>query len=131
MSVDLKAMFQKSTFSISTEVYFYCQTKDYPKNPKDHFLVVDDGEEITVVTKKIIGFVPIQKNQNNWLLISLKLHTPFMKGTLFNVSKAIYESDSNILIISTFSKDLLFIKEQDKHKVKEALENLGFLYVGN
>lgn len=131
MSTDLNAMFQESTFSISTEVYFYCQTKDYPSNPKDHFLVVDDGDEITVVTKEIIGFVPTQKNQNNWLLISLKLQTPFMKGTLFNVSKAIYESDSNILIVSTFSKDLLFIKEQDRHKVKKALENLGFLYVGN
>ena len=58
--------------------------------------------------------------------MSLNLATPFMKGTLFNVSKAIYEADANILIVSTYSKDLLFIKRQDKEKVIKALSRLGF-----
>lgn len=129
MNKELQAMFQKSTFSISTEAYVYCQAQEYPSNPQDHFLVTDDGEEITVVTKQIIGFNPTETNPHNWLLVSLNLHTPFMKGTLFHVSQAIYESDSNILIVSTYSKDLLFIREQDKEKVKAALIKLGFSYV--
>jgi hypothetical protein len=128
MQKDLQTMFTKSSFSISTEPYFYCQALSYPSDPKKHFLVTDDGEEITVVTKKIVGFEVKEKNPNNWLLISLNLQTPFMKGTLFNVSKTIYESDSNILIVSTYSKDLLLIKEQDKEKVKTALIKLGFAY---
>lgn len=124
-------MFQKSSFSISSDFYFYCQATKYPSNHKDHFLVTDDGEEITVVTKNPVGFSIKEQNPNKWLLVSLNLETPFMKGTLFNVSKVIYESDSNILIVSTYSKDLLFIKEQDRDKVKKALEGLGFSYTEN
>lgn len=131
MNNDLLTMFQKSTFSISEDPFFYCQAEEYPNNPDKHFLVTDDGEEITVVTKKIVGFTLKEKNQNNWLLVSLNLETPFMKGTLFNVSQAIYESDSNILIVSTYSKDFLFIREQDKDKVKKAITNLGFRYIAN
>ncbi len=89
-------------------------------------MVSNDGEEITVVTKDIKNLAIEEKNDNKWLLVSLNLSTPFMKGTLYNVSKAIFESDSNILIVSTYSKDLLFIKEQDKSKVEEALSKLGF-----
>jgi hypothetical protein len=128
MQKDLKTMFEKSSFSISVDSYFYCQIEEYPINTEDHFMISNDGEEITAVTKSLEGLSILEKNNENWLLVSLNLDTPFMKGTLFNVSKVIYESDSNILIISTFSKDLLFIKQQDKEKVKEALSSLGFKY---
>lgn len=126
----LSSMFKQSTFSISEEVYYYCQVENYPQDKHKHFMVSSDGDEITVVTKNpdLLEDL-IEKNENEWLMISLNLHTPFMKGTLFNVSKVIYESDSSILIVSTYSKDILFIKRDDKSKVIEALENIGFRYV--
>lgn len=128
MQKNLQTMFKKSSFTISSDFYFYCQVNEFPSNLEDHFMISNDGEEITVVTKKIEGLNIKEKNDEKWFLVSLNLDTPFMKGTLFNVSKEIFKSDSNILIISTYSKDLLFIKIQDKEKVIVALKELGFKY---
>jgi hypothetical protein len=130
MDKKLQKMFNTSTFSISKESFHYCKVDSYPTNPSDHFFISKDADEITVVTERVSKVENlIQKDDNEWLLVSLNLSTPFMKGTLFNVSKAIYESDSNILIVSTYSKDLLFIKKQDKKNVITALEGIGFKYV--
>lgn len=131
MQNNLRAMFENSTFSISSEPYFYCQAKEYPKDFSAHFMLTSDREEITIVTNNPDDSIIKEKDPNRWLLVSLNLATPFMKGTLFNISKAIYESDSNVLIVSTYSKDLLFIKEQDRDKVKTALIKLGFAYIKN
>ncbi len=129
MDENLQKMFRTSSFSISAEPYFYCQVKTYPTNPTQHFMVSHDSEEITVITQNLdLVENMIEKNDNAWLLVSLNLSIPFMKGTLYNVSKVIYEANANILIVSTYSKDLLFIKEQDKVAVIKALEGIGFRY---
>ena len=129
MDPKLKNMFSKSNFTISSKPYYYCKIQHYPSNPQKHFFISKDTDEITVVTQhpKELELL-IEKDPNEWLLVSLNLATPFMKGTLFNVSKAIYEEDANILIVSTYSKDLLFIKKQDKEKVIKALRKLGFKF---
>ncbi len=127
MNQQLKEMFSKSTFTISEKPYYYCKVAQYPAQPAEHFFISKDKEEITVVTQSPEKLNSLEeKDSNEWLLVSLNLATPFMKGTLFNVSKAIYEADANILIVSTYSKDLLFIKRQDKEKVIKALSRLGF-----
>lgn len=91
MDSKLQEMFNNSTFSISSKSYTYLKAGTYPANPQDHFMVSKDDEEITVVTENVEMVTNIiEKNDNEWLLVALNLAIPFMKGTLFNVSKAIY-----------------------------------------
>ena len=127
MDTKLAEMFKKSSFFISPEKYTYCTVKAIPTDIENHFMVSNDGDEITVVTSKPDTLKDItEQNKHTWLQVQLILHTPFMKGTLFQVSKAVFEADTNILVVSTYSKDILFVRQDHKEKVMNALEKLGF-----
>lgn len=120
-------MFTKSSFVISNEKYIYAKVRSLSSNI-DHFMVSRDKDEITVVTNEenISLLDLIEKNENLWRLVSLHLNTPFMAGTLATINSACAEKGLNNLIISTYSKDYIVIKDSQVHEIKEVLRNLGF-----
>ena len=127
MNKKLLEMFTKSTFSISNENYYYVKVAKIPVL-QNHFLVSQDSDEITVVTKEanLEELKIIEKNDNKWRLVTLNLDTPFMAGTLAAVNSACAEKGLNNLVVSTYSKDYLFIKESQVDQIKEILLSLGF-----
>lgn len=108
-------------------VIFYAKVS---KRPKDsHFMVSEDKDEITVVTtENRLGELDlIERNKDNYKLITLNVSIPFYSvGFLATVSSAIAKGGMNILIISTYSKDYIMIKEDRLEKAKEVLLSLGF-----
>jgi len=120
-------MFQKSSFSISEEKYVYVKVAKL-SNELDHFMVAQDEDEITVVTRqeKLSELEVIEKNDNLWRLVSLNLETPFMAGTLAAINSACAKEGLNNLIISTYSKDYIVIKDSQVEQVKAVLQGLGF-----
>jgi hypothetical protein len=127
MNSKILEMFEKSTFSISKERYIYAKVKEIPPL-SDHFMISKDKDEITVVTeeKNLSSLQVIEKNNNLWGLVSLNLYTPFMAGTLTAINSACAENGLNNLIISTYSRDYIIIKDSQVEKVKEVLKKLGF-----
>lgn len=127
MDRQILEMFSKSTFNISKEKYIYAKVKSLPLN-SDHFMISQDKDEITVVSNmnNISSLDIVEKNDNLWRLVSLKLYAPFMAGTLATINSACAKKGLNNLIVSTYSKDYLIVKDSQITQIKEVLNELGF-----
>lgn len=126
MDKQILEMLSRSTFNISSEKYIYAKVKSLPSN-QEHFMVSHDEDEITVVTSvnNISSLDIIEKNNNQWRLVSLNLDTPFMAGTLATINSACAKKGLNNLVVSTYSKDYLIIKDSQINQIKEVLNELG------
>ena len=104
--------------------YLKCQEKEL----KNHFLISQDKDEITIVTEeKNIANTKYEKDVKWFKLFEFKVSIPFLApGFLAKVSKTIADKKLNILIVSTFSKDYALIREEDFKVAVKALEEVGF-----
>lgn len=120
-------MFGKSSFVISNEKYIYAKVKSVPLDG-GHFMVSKDSDEITVVTTEAneSKLDLIEKNDNLWRLVSLNLETPFMAGTMATINTACFKKGLNNLIVSTYSKDYIIVKDSQVDDIREVLKALGF-----
>jgi hypothetical protein len=119
---------KESSFEIQTGRFIYCKTAEQ-SSPENHFMISQDANEITVVTKEenINKIKLIEKNKDFYTLISLNVSIPFYSvGFLATVSNAIAKAGMNILIISTYSKDYILVREDCTSKAKNVLLELGF-----
>jgi hypothetical protein len=128
MNKDINKIIRESTFEIRSGRYIYAKVANVPP-AGNHFMISKDADEITVVTKEenLNNLDLLEKNKDFYTLISLNVSIPFYcVGFLATVSSAIAKSRVNILIISTYSKDYILIREDCTEKVKNILLNLGF-----
>jgi hypothetical protein len=128
MNDDLKKIIENSSFVLHEGRFVYTKVKTAP--PIDnHFLVSKDDDEITVVTKEenLANLELIEKNKDYYSLIELKVSIPFYcVGFLATVSSAIANKGMNILIVSTYSKDYILVREEHKNDAVQTLIELGF-----
>lgn len=128
MNSELKKIIESSTFGVQDGVYVYAKVSTIP-SPNDHFLVTKDSDEITVVTReeKLSSLDLVERNKDNYKLIALNVSVPFYSvGFLAAISEAIANEDMNILIVSTYSKDYILVKENQLIKAINVLLDLGF-----
>ena len=94
----------------------------------NHFLFSKDQDEITVVTEeKNVPKVQFDKEVKWFKLIEIKVSLPFVaKGFLAKVTKTIADKDLNVLVVSTFSKDYILVREETYLIAVEALKEVGF-----
>lgn len=119
---------KQSSFIVHEGKYIYAKVSKAPP-VGNHFLVSKDKDEITVVTKKenLKKLNLIEKNKDFYTLIELKVSIPFYSvGFLATVSDAIAKEGMNILIVSTYSKDYILVKEEYAEKATKVLLSLGF-----
>ena len=127
MGKKLQEIIKASTFGVREGTWVYCKVASKPAG--DHFFVSQDKDEITVVTTvdKLGELDLIERNEENYKLIALNVSVPFYAvGFLAAVSNAIAKAGMNILIISTYSKDYILVKEQTLEKAQKTLIDLGF-----
>ena len=106
----------------------YAYLKGQEKALGEHFLVSQDRDEITIVTEeRNISKVRFEQEEKWFRLFEIKTSTPFQApGFIAKISKAIADKGLNILVVSTFSKDYILIREE-KYKIAiEALKGIGF-----
>src|ERR1043166_7933311 len=106
MKEELKKIVTESSFSVIPGSWTYLRVRTAPTGK--HFLVVQDKDEITVVTEKARAgeLEAVERNKDDWALICLNVSIPFYSvGFLAEISTAIAEAGLNILIVSTYSKD--------------------------
>jgi len=119
-------MLCNSTFTISTKKYLYVKVKKEPL-VSNHFMISKDNDEITVVTEEsnLASLDLLEKNENLWRLVSINLSVPFMAGTLATINSACAKEGLSNLIVSTYSKDYLIVKDSQVEKIRTVLEKLG------
>lgn len=91
-------------------------------------MVTQDADEISVVTaeENLQELDLLEKNEHSWKLVSLNLETPFMAGTLAAINSACAETGLNNLIVSTYSKDYILVRDDQLSEIKKVLHKLGF-----
>lgn len=128
MNDEISKIIKQSTFSIQEGRYVYTKVSKVPRM-NNHFMVTQDADEITVVTKaeNIAELSILEKNKDYYRLIALNVSIPFYSvGFLATVSQAIAKEGMNILIVSTYSKDYILIKDEKLKSAKTVLLKLGF-----
>ena len=128
MNNKLQEIIKKSSFTTQDGRYIYAKVSSKPEL-EHHFMVAQDEDEFTVVTKEdnLNELDLIEKNKDYYKLIELKVSVPFYAvGFLATVSNAIAEEGMNILIVSTYSKDYIMVREEHLEKAHEVLLSLGF-----
>ncbi|MCR4334910.1 MAG: ACT domain-containing protein [archaeon] len=126
MNSELKEEIKNTVVKIHPSRFAYLQSSNTQND--SYFLATKDNDEITfIVEEKNIEKFDFQKINKWFKLIEFKITKPFLcVGFLAAVSKTISEKGMNILIVSTFSKDYILIKEEELEKAREALKETGF-----
>jgi len=127
MKDDIENILQASSFQIEAGRFVYAKVAQVP-DADVHFMICQDADEITVVTKEenVEGLKLIERNKDTYKLIALNVSVPFYSvGFLAAVSGAIAAAGMNILIVSTYSKDYILIKDDQIENARTALHKLG------
>ncbi len=118
-----------SDFYIEPDIFYYIAALDV-KTPELHRLICRDDKEITVVTTEAgLTDLTIQsQNQEQWRLLVINCANPFYcVGFLQSISSAMTAAGLDILLISTFSRDYVFVAQQHLAQAVVILQNIGFV----
>ena len=134
ISPALRKTINSSPFVLHPQRYTVLQVQEC-SNPQPHFLVTHEAEEVTVITtekQRALLQSDILQEQAWFQLIEFKMSTPFeTPGFLAAIASKLASRHLNILLVSTFSKDWLLLKEEDLKEGLLALEELGFQAVSS
>jgi len=128
MNSEIQKIIKESSFKIEEGRFVYAKVLEVPKMEK-HFMVSKDVDEITVITKEenMAELALIERNKDFYCLIALNVSIPFYSvGFLATVSQAIADGGMNILMVSTYSKDYILVKDDKIEEARMALLQLGF-----
>lgn len=126
---DLKKIIETSSLILHEGEFVYAKVKIAPQTG-NHFLISQDANEITVITRKenVEELDLIAKsNERSLLEIQFLPDSPDASGFLAVVSSALAENGISISVVSTYSKDYIFVQKKDTEKATQALTKLGFL----
>ena len=132
ISPALQQTINSSPYVLHPQRYTVLQVQEC-SNPQPHFLVTHEAEEVTVITtekQRSLLQSDILQEQAWFQLIEFKMSTPFeTPGFLAAIASKLASCNLNILLVSTFSKDWLLLKEEDLEAGISSLSELGFQQV--
>ena len=75
---DISKIIKENSFEIQNGRFIYCKVAEHPSS-ENHFMISQDADEITVVTKEenINKIKVIEKNKDFYTLIFLNVSIPF------------------------------------------------------
>ncbi len=118
---------RRSSFRIEPEPYVWVRAGRVDR-PERHLVVVRDIGETTVVTlgRNLDGVEVLERNRDLWLLLSIDCANPFYcVGFFAAITAALAVRGVDILVLSTFSRDHVFVKEGEREAAREALIEIG------
>jgi hypothetical protein len=121
----------RSTFRLG-EVYVWAsvrEARDALYDKGRHLMIVRDEKETTVVTspENLASLDVLDVNRDRWVLIAIDCANPFYcVGFIAKVAARLSAAGIDILAVSTFSRDLFFVKEEDGSRAADALRAIGF-----
>lgn len=123
---DIAEILKNSNITIWPGRYAMIKAEDYPGDLEYFFISKDDDETTIVLKEEKLRGVEYKDIQQWFKLIEIAVSMPFFAvGFLASVTTAIAQKGLNVLVISTFSKDYLLIREENNDTAVEALLQLG------
>lgn len=126
MSSELDEIIRTSAVIVHPGRYAYLKATRKPAG--SHFLIAEDADEITVVTDEpCVETVPYHEAVKWFRLLEVRVSAPFeAKGFLAAISRALADRGLSVLIVSTFSKDYVLVREEAVGEAVDALRQWGF-----
>ncbi|MBU0460725.1 MAG: ACT domain-containing protein [Nanoarchaeota archaeon] len=123
---DLNEVIRTSKVILHEGRYAYLKANE--NEIKDHFLITKDKDETTIITEEEnLDKVKFEKDVKWFKLVEIKVSAPFVaKGFLAKITKTIADKNLNVLVVSTFSKDYILVREETWEIAIKALEDVGF-----
>ncbi|MDR3078196.1 MAG: ACT domain-containing protein [Planctomycetota bacterium] len=106
--------------------YAYLRALSVPAG--GYFMIARDADETTVVCEEAgVPEVAHSRREGWFKLLEIRVSQPFAaKGFLAAVCAAVAGRDLNILVVSTFSKDYILVREEAAREAADALVKTGF-----
>ena len=125
--MNLEEIIKTSHVIVHDGRYAYMKVSEAPESPV--FMISRDNDEITVVAKEEqLNALDVLDANKWWKLLEIKVSAPFAaKGFLAAIAQTVADHDLIVLIISTFSKDYILVKEETSDKAIQALQDRGFI----
>jgi len=124
-----RQVIRDSDFYLEPEVFYFVDVVSVG-HAELHRLVCRDDKEITVVTTQS-GLADLEiRSQNNeqWRLLVINCANPFYcVGFLQSIASAMTAAGLDILLVSTFSRDYVFVKNQQTEQAVAVLLDIGFV----
>ena len=123
---DLQKVIESSEVAVHPGRFAYLKCEEKPSG--DHFLVARDSDEVTVVTEESRVSEVSYSDSTHWFkLLEVRVSQPFLaKGFLAKIAQTVAEQKLNILLVSTYSKDYVLVREESVEVVISALRSVGF-----
>lgn len=91
-------------------------------------MISRDDKETTVVTEHLDDLDVLELNPDRWILISIDCSQPFYcVGFIAKISGMISAAGLDLLVLSTFTRDWIFVKEEEGSRAAEVLRAAGFV----
>jgi hypothetical protein len=94
-------------------------------------LLTEDNDEITaIIEESQINSIDYQTCEKDFRLIEIVVSKPFITvGFLAQITKSLVESELNVPVVSTFSKDYLLVRWDVTDTARNIFQSLGFRIV--
>jgi len=122
----LDSVIAASTFEQIPGLYCYAQLEELPQGI--FFMVTKDASEISVVCteEQLTDLKPHAVYESRYVLIAINVSIPFTTvGFLAAVTECVAARGCNVLVVSTYSKDYILIRQEQWEIAKEALIQRG------
>jgi len=116
-----------STFRLAG-VYVWATVREVRDDGR-HLMIVRDEKETTVVTspENLASLDVLDVNRDRWVLIAIDCASPFYcVGFIAKIAARLSAAGIDILTVSTFSRDLFFVREEDGPRAAGVLRAIGF-----
>ncbi|MBX0296505.1 ACT domain-containing protein [Haloarcula nitratireducens] len=115
---------QDGTVSVSDATYAVCRTDH--THPGAFATIQDETETTVVVEQDTVETVDAHEIESGWTRLTFEMDLPFeLVGFLAAVTSALAEVDVSVFVISTYSTDHVFVKEEELAAAVLQLEELG------
>lgn len=95
-------------------------------------MITRDDKETTVVTLEgnLADVEVLERNRDRWLLLTIDCANPFYcVGFIAKFASVLSAAGVDILVVSTFSRDWVLVKEEDGQRASRLLTGIGFVNV--
>jgi hypothetical protein len=123
--VNLTDFFETGTVTVAPETYTVMKTE---RAVPTAFATVRDGRETTVVAEEgTVSEDHVVESTGGWRRLTFDATLPFeLVGFLARVATALADEEVPVFVLSSYSTDHVFVRDDDVDRATRALESLGF-----
>ena len=122
-----RQILRDSTFCVDEEPWIWLRATRVDR-PELHLVVIRDDKETTVVTREacLRHLEVAERNRDEWHLLSIDCANPFYcVGFLSAITTPMALAGIDVLALSTFTRDYVFVKRADLQRARDALLAVG------